>query len=263
MADVAHAHNLPYIVDATFVTPHLCRPIEHGADVVMHSLTKWLGGHGTGIGGIVVDAGTFDWKNSNNPLFTEPDGSYHGLTWGNDLPPPLAPIAYALRLRTVPLRTLGGCISPDNAWMFLQGIETLPLRVDKHCENALAVAEYLESHADVNWVRYPGLKNDTQYELQKKYIGGKGGPVVVFELNGGIEAGKKFINNLKVFRHLANVGDAKSLAIHSASTTHSQLKEEDQRKCGITPGMVRLAVGIENKIDILADIEQAIKASKN
>lgn len=262
MADVAHAHNLPYIVDATFATPYLCRPIEYGADVVMHSLTKWLGGHGTGIGGIVVDAGTFNWKDSNNPLFTQPDDSYHGLTWGTDLPPPLAPVAYALRLRTVPLRTLGGCISPDNAWMFMQGIETLPLRVDKHCENALAVAEYLESHPDVNWVRYPGLKNDSQHELQKTYLKGKGGPVVVFEMKAGIQAGKKFIENLKVFRHLANVGDAKSLAIHSASTTHSQLNEEDQRKCGITPGMVRLAVGIENKIDILADIEQAINASK-
>lgn len=261
LAEAAHAHNLPYIVDETFATPYLCRAIDFGADVVMHSLTKWLGGHGTGIGGIVVDSGRFDWKNSNNPLYTEPDGSYHGLTWGTDLPEPLAPVAYALRLRTVPLRTLGGCISPDNAWMFCQGIETLPLRVEKHCENANAVAEFLADHPQVNWVRYPGLKTDSQYELQKKYLKGKGGPMVVFELNGGIEAGRKFIDNLKLFRHLANVGDAKSLAIHSASTTHSQLNEEDQRKCGITPGMVRLAVGIENKIDILKDLEQAIQLS--
>jgi len=261
VADAAHACNLPYIVDETFATPYLCRALDHGADIVMHSLTKWLGGHGNGIGGIVVDGGKFNWAESNNPLFTEPDNSYHGLTWGKDLPPPLAPVAYALRLRTVPLRTLGGCISPDNAWMFCQGIETLPLRVDKHCENATAVAEYLAEHPAVNWVRYPGLKNDSEYEKQKKYLKGKGGPMVVFELNGGIEAGRKFIDNLKLFRHLANVGDAKSLAIHSASTTHSQLKEEDQRKCGITPGMVRLAVGIENKIDIIADLDQAINCA--
>lgn len=261
LANKAHSHNLPLIIDETFATPYLCRSFEYGADIVMHSLTKWMGGHGTGIGGIVIDSGRFDWANSGNPLYTQPDGSYHGLTWGTDLPAPLAPLAYILRLRTVPLRTLGGCISPDNAWMFLQGLETLSLRVDRHCENALAVAKYLKQHPAVEWVRYPGLEDDPMFELQKKYLKGKGGPMVVFELKGGLEGGKTFINNLKIFRHLANVGDAKSLAIHSASTTHSQLKEEDQKNAGITPGMVRLSIGIETISDIIADLDQAIKTA--
>lgn len=262
LANTAHSMNLPLIIDETFATPYLGKALDFGADVVMHSLTKWLGGHGTGIGGIVVDSGRFDWANSGNPLFTQPDHSYHGLTWGKDLPPSLLPVAYILRLRTVPLRTLGGCISPDNAWMFMQGIETLPLRVEKHCENAMAVAEFLQNHPAVNWVRYPGLPTDSQFELQQKYLKGKGGPMVVFELKGGVEEGKVFIDNLKMFRHLANVGDAKSLAIHSASTTHSQLSEEDQRLSGITAGMVRLSVGIENKIDIIGDLDQALHAAK-
>merc|ERR1719412_311991 len=262
MANKAHSFNLPLIVDATFPTPYLCKPIDYGADVVSHSLTKWFGGHGTGIGGIVVDSGRFDWKNSGrHPLFQTPDMSYHGLTWSADLPEMLAPLAYILRLRTVPLRTLGGCISPDNAWMFLQGIETLPLRMEKHCENALAVAKYLQSHPDVEWVRYPGLEGDSMHELNKKYLKGKGGAMVVCELKGGVDAGRKFIDNLKVFRHLANVGDAKSLAIHSASTTHSQLTEESQRLAGITPGMVQLSVGIENVDDIIADLDQAISSA--
>lgn len=258
LANKAHSFNVPLIIDETFSTPWLCRSIDYGADIAMHSLTKWLGGHGTGIGGIVVDSGRFNWAESNNPLFTEPDPSYHGLTWGTDLPAPLAPLAYILRLRTVPLRTLGGCISPDNAWMFLQGIETLSLRVDRHCENALAVAKYLKDHPAVSWVRYPGLESDPMYDLQKKYLKGKGGPMVVFELKAGLEAGKKFINNLKIFRHLANVGDAKSLAIHSASTTHSQLTPEDQAASGITAGMVRLSIGIENVNDIVTDLDQAM-----
>jgi len=263
MANRAHAHNLPLIVDETFTTPYLCRSFDYGADIVTHSLTKWFGGHGTGIGGIVVDSGRFDWKNSGrHPLYQTPDHSYHGLTWAQDLPEALAPLAYILRLRTVPLRTLGGCISPDNSWMFLQGIETLPLRMEKHCENALAVAQYLKNHPDVEWVRYPGLPGDSQYDLNQKYLKGKGGAMVVCELKGGVAAGRNFIDNLKMFRHLANVGDAKSLAIHSASTTHSQLTEEKQRLAGITPGMVRLAVGIEDIVDIIGDLDQAIANAK-
>eukprot|EP00494_Astrolonche_serrata_P006556 UN06580 len=190
VSKIAKDNNLPLIVDATFQTPYLCNVIDHGADIVMHSLTKWIGGHGTGIGGIVIDSGKFDWKNSNNPNFVTKDMSYHGLTWATDLPDFLAPVAYILRLRTVPLRTLGGCISPDNAWMFLQGLETLPLRMERHCSNALAMAEFLESHPDVAWVRFPGLKNDKMYDLNKKYLSGKGGSVVVFELKNGLEAGK-------------------------------------------------------------------------
>jgi len=262
LAQCAHDANLPLIIDSTFATPYLQNAIKFGADVAMHSLTKRIGGHGTGIGGIVIDSGNFDWKNSGNPGFTTPDGSYHGLTWATDLPDVLAPAAYILKLRTGILRTLGGCITPDNCWMFMQGLETLSLRVEKHCSNAIKVAEFLQDHPDVEWVRYPGLPSDPMFELQKKYLKGKGGPMVVFELKGGVMAGTGFINNLKLFRHLANVGDAKSLAIHSASTTHSQMNEEEQKSCGITPGMVRLSVGIEDPMDIIADIEQAIAATK-
>lgn len=262
VATVAQRHKLPVIVDATFCTPYLCNPFNFGANVVTHSLTKWMGGHGVGIGGIVVDNGSFDWGGSGrHPLYQQPDKSYHGMTWGKDLPPALAPLAYILRLRTVPLRTLGGCISPDNAWMFLQGIETLPLRMDRHCENALAVAKYLKSHPAVEWVRYPGLEDDPEFERNKKYLKGKGGAMVVMELKGGIDAGRTFIDSLQIHRHLANVGDAKSLAIHSASTTHSQSSPESQALAGITPGMVRLAVGIENIADIIGDLSQAIESA--
>ena len=191
-------------------------------------------------------------------MYDEPDNSYHGLRWGHDLPEMLAPLAYILRMRTVPLRNLGACISPDNSWMCLQGIETLPLRMDKHCENALKVAKHLQSHSAVNWVRFPGLDGDPMNELNDKYLNGKGGSMVVFGIEGGREAGEKFINKLELFSHLANVGDAKSLAIHPASTTHSQLNEEQQRDGGITPEMVRLSVGIENIEDILADLDQAL-----
>lgn len=258
IAKVAHDACLPLIVDATFSTPYLTNPIEHGADVVVHSLTKWLGGHGTAIGGIVVDSGKFNWANGNFPLFDEPDNSYHGLRWGHDLPEALAPVAYLLRMRTVPLRNLGACISPDNAWMFLQGIETLPLRMERHCENALAVAKYLKSSKQVEWVCFPGLESDPNYELNRKYLRGKGGAMVVFGIKGGAEAGQKFIEALKLISHLANVGDAKSLAIHPATTTHSQLSPEQQAAGGITPELVRLSVGIEHIDDILADLEQAL-----
>ncbi len=258
IAQVAHAHQLPLVVDSTFSTPYLTKPLEHGADIVVHSLTKWFGGHGTGIGGIVVDSGKFDWTNGRFPLYDEPDTSYHGLRWGHDLPEPLAPIAFILRMRTVPLRNLGACISPDNAWIFMQGIETLPLRMERHCENAAVVARHLKDHPAVEWVRFPGLEHDPNFELNKKYLRGKGGSMVVFGIKGGAEAGARFIDNLKLFSHLANVGDAKSLAIHPATTTHSQLSAEQQKAGGILPELVRLSVGIEHIDDILADLEQSL-----
>ncbi len=261
VADAAHRLGLPLVVDSTFSTPPLTRPIEHGADVVVHSLTKWMGGHGAGIGGLVVDSGKFAWGAGRHPLFDEPDGSYHGLRWGHDLPEPLAPLAYILRMRTVPLRNLGACLSPDNAWFLLQGIETLPLRMERHCENALAVARHLRSHAKVEWVRFPGLEDDPEFAKNQRYLRGKGGSMVVFEIAGGAEAGRRFIESLGLFSHLANVGDAKSLAIHPATTTHSQLSAEAQAAAGITPGLVRLSVGIEHIDDILADLDAALAAA--
>ena len=261
IAAIAADNGIPLIVDSTFSTPYLTNPIEHGASVVIHSLTKWLGGHGNGIGGVVIDSGTFDWKNGNFPLYDEPDPSYHGLRWGHDLPEPLAPLAYILRMRTGPLRNLGACIAPDNSWQFLQGIETLPLRMERHCENALAVAAHLKAHDAVEWVRFPGLESDPMYSLNQKYLHGKGGSMVVFGIQGGAEAGPRFIDNLKLLSHLANVGDARSLAIHPATTTHSQLSPEQQIAGGIAPEMVRLSIGIEHIDDILADIDQALAAA--
>jgi len=261
IADGAHALGLPLIVDSTFSTPYLTRPIEFGADVVVHSLTKWLGGHGAGIGGIVIDSGRFNWAGGKHPLFDEPDPSYHGLRWGHDLPEPLAPVAYILRMRTGPLRNLGACLSPDNAWIALQGIETLPLRMERHCENALATAKHLKGHAAVEWVRFPGLEDDPQFALNQQYLQGKGGSMVVFGIKGGAEAGAKFIDSLGMIKHLANVGDAKSLAIHPATTTHSQLTAEQQLDAGIPPEMVRLSIGIEHIEDILADLDQALAAA--
>ena len=258
IAGHARTCGVPLIVDSTFSTPHLTRPLDHGADIVVHSLTKWFGGHGTGIGGVVIDSGRFNWGAGQHPLYDTPDTSYHGLRWGHDLPEELAPLAFILRMRTVPLRNLGACISPDNAWIFLQGIETLPLRMERHCENALAVARHLEGHEAVEWVRYPGLPGNPEYEKNQKYIAGKGGAMVVFGIRGGAEAGKSFIESLELHSHLANVGDAKSLAIHPATTTHSQLNEEQQAAAGITPELVRLAVGIEHIDDILADLDQAL-----
>lgn len=258
IAKVAHAAGLPLIVDATFSTPYLVRPLDFGADIVVHSLTKWIGGHGNGIGGIIIDSGRFPWAAGKHPLYTEKDNSYHGLRWGIDLPDPLRPLAFILRARTVPLRNLGACISPDNSWFFLQGIETLALRIERHVENALAVAQHLKKHPKVEWVRFPGLPDDPAYELNKKYLKGKGGSLVVFGIKGGKEAGRKFVDDLKLFSQLANVGDAKSLAIHPATTTHSQLTEEQQRAGGLTPELVRLAIGIEHIDDILADIDQAL-----
>lgn len=261
VADVAHAHGLPLIVDATFSTPYLTQPFAHGADIVVHSLTKWFGGHGAGIGGVMVDSGKFKWNAGKHPLFDEPDTSYHGLRWGHDLPAALAPLAYILRARTVPLRNLGAAIAPDNSWFFLQGIETLPLRIERHTENALAVAKHLKAHPKVEWVRFPGLPDDPYFELNKKYLKGKGGGMVVFGIKGGRAAGQKFVESLQLFSHLANVGDAKSLAIHPATTTHSQLNEEQQKAGGITPDLVRLSVGIEHIDDILEDLDQALAQS--
>lgn len=260
IAEAAHGIGLPLVVDATFSTPYLTRPIDHGADVVIHSATKWLGGHGAGIGGVVVDSGRFNWAGGKHPLYDTPDASYHGLRWGHDLPDMLAPLAYILRMRTGPLRNLGASISPDNSWIVLQGIETLPLRMERHCENALAVAKHLQAHDQVDWVRFPGLESDSQFEKNQQYLAGKGGSMVVFEIKGGATAGAAFINSLKLFSHVANVGDAKSLAIHPATTTHSQLTVEQQAESGITPGLVRLSVGIEHIEDILADLDQAIAA---
>lgn len=258
VAKVAHAHGLPLIVDATFTTPYLLRSIEYGADIVVNSLTKWLGGHGTGIGGIVTDAGKFDWKDKKFKLFNDPDPNYHGLHWASDLPAALAPIAFALRLRTVPLRNLGACISPDNAWIFLQGIESLPVRMERHCSNALLVAQWLKKHPKVSWVRYPGLLDDPTYSVASKYLKKGFGGMVVFGTKGGKQAGEKFIDSLKLISHLANVGDAKSLALHPASTSHSQLTEEQQREGGLTPELVRLSIGLEHVDDIKDDIDQAL-----
>ncbi|MEY4384831.1 MAG: Methionine gamma-lyase [Verrucomicrobiota bacterium] len=259
VAKVGKAHGLPLIVDSTFSTPYLTRPLDFGADIVVHSLTKWLGGHGVGLGGIVIDSGRFNWAAGKHPLYTQPDNSYHGLRWAIDLPEPLKPLAFILRMRTGPLRNLGACISPDNSWMFLQGIETLPLRMDRHCDNALAVAKHLKSHKRVEWVKFPGLPDDPQFEKNKKYLRGKGGSMVIFGIKGGATAGKNFIDHLRLFSHLANVGDAKSLAIHPATTTHSQLSEAAQKAGGITPELVRLSIGLENIDDIIADLDQALE----
>lgn len=254
---IAKKYHIPLIVDATFTTPYLLRPIEHGADIVVHSLTKWIGGHGTGIGGIVVDSGKFDWTDPKFKLFTEPDASYHDIRFGLDLGD-LSPIAYALRMRLVPLRNLGACISPDNSWMFLQGIETLALRMERHSSNALAVAKYLEANPKVEWVKYPGLPSHPSHDIAKKYLKKGFGGMVVFGIKGGVEVGKKFIEKLGLFSHVSSVGNAKSLAIHPASTTHSQLSPEQMEAGGFTDSLVRLSVGIENIGDIIADLEQAI-----
>ena len=259
IAAIAHENGLPLVVDSTFTTPYLIRPLEHGADIVVHSLTKWLGGHGTGIGGIVVESGKFDWTSGKFPLMSEPESSYHGLRWAHDLGP-LSPLAFVLRMRLIPLRNLGACIAPDNAWMFLQGIETLHLRMQRHCENAMAVAEFLQQHPSVEWVRYPGLETDKAHDVAKRYLKKGYGAMVVFGIKGGMDAGKAFIEKLALFSHLANVGDAKSLAIHPSSTTHSQLSEEDLSNAGIEPGLIRLAIGIEDAEDIIEDLKQALAA---
>ncbi|HEY5282092.1 MAG TPA: O-acetylhomoserine aminocarboxypropyltransferase/cysteine synthase family protein [Polyangia bacterium] len=259
VAEVAHKHGLPLIVDATFTTPYLLRTIEHGADIVVNSLTKWLGGHGAAIGGSITDSGKFQWKNNPRfPLFNEPDSNYHGLRWAHDLPDALAPIAYALRVRTVPLRNLGAAIAPDNSFLFLQGIETLPVRMVRHSENALKVAEHLKKHAKVAWVRYPGLKDDPTYDRAAKYLKNGFGGMVVFGVKGGYPSAVKLIDNIKLFSHLANVGDAKSLILHPASTSHSQLTEQQLRDGGLTPDLIRLSIGLEHPDDLLEALDAAL-----
>ncbi len=255
---IAKKHKLPLVVDATFTTPYLLRTIALGADIVINSLTKWLGGHGTAIGGIVTDAGSFDWSDAKFELFNRPDPSYHGLRWALDLSPELRKTAFALRLRTVALRNLGACLSPDNAWFFLQGIETLPLRMDRHVVNALAAARFLKAHPKAAWIRYPGLEGDPSYALAQTLLKNGAGGMVVFGVKGGRQAGQKFIESLKLFSHLANVGDAKSLALHPSSTSHSQLSDAQQLASGLSPDLVRLSIGIENINDILADLDQAL-----
>jgi len=257
LAKIANKHHLPLIVDSTFTPPCMLRPIEHGADIVIHSLTKWIGGHGTSIGGIVIDSGKFDWTDPKFTLYNEPDESYHGLRYAHDLGD-LNPVAFALRMRLVPLRNLGACISPDNCWAILQGLETLSLRMERHCENGAGLADFLNKHPRVDWVQYPGLAGSPGHENALKYLGNNFGGMIAFAIKGGLEAGRKFIDSLQLVSHLANVGDAKSLAIHPASTTHSQLTTEQLVTAGIDEGMIRLSIGIEHIDDITADINQAI-----
>ena len=255
LAEVAHAHGLPLMVDNTVASPWLCRPIEHGADIIVHSLTKYLGGHGNSIGGILVDGGNFDWEGSGRfPELVEPDPSYHGVQYVEDFEEQ----AYIVKARVHLLRDLGGCISPMNSFLILQGIETLPLRMQRHCSNAAAVAEFLQRRAGVSWVNYPGLEDHPAHALAARYLEDGFGAMIGFGVEGGLEAGKAFIEGLELVSHLANIGDAKSLAIHPASTTHQQLSEEEQRQTGVTPDFIRLSVGIEDPEDIIADLDQAL-----
>ena len=262
---VAKAHQLPLIVDSTAASPAVCRPIEHGANVVIHSLTKFIGGHGTSIGGIVVDAGNFDWGSGRFEGFTLPDPSYHGLVHWDAFkafePAGGANIAYIMKMRLQWLRDMGNCASPFNSFLHIQGLETLHLRMERHCENALKVAEFLQGHDCVDWVNYPGLADSPHHAAADQYFNkGMYGALVGFGVKGGLEAGGKFIDSLQLFSHLANIGDAKSLAIHPASTTHQQLSPEEQLAAGVTPDFVRLSVGIEDIEDLLADLDQALKA---
>jgi len=259
IAAIAHENGIPLIVDNTFPTPYLLRPIDHGADIVVHSATKFIGGHGTSIGGVIIDSGKFDWAASGKfPGLTEPAPSYHGLryvqTFGN--------LAYIIKARVQLLRDIGASLSPFNAFLFLQGLETLHLRMERHSENALKTARFLEGHPAVEWVNYPGLPSHPSYELAKKYMPKGQGAILTFEVKGGVEAGKKLINSVRLFSHLANVGDSKSLIIHPASTTHQQLSPEEQLLTGVTPGLVRLSVGTEAIEDILYDLDEALKASQ-
>jgi O-acetylhomoserine (thiol)-lyase len=259
LAEIAHEHGLPLIVDNTTPSPALCRPIEWGADIVINSATKFIGGHGTSIGGVIVDAGKFDWKASGRfPEFTEPDPSYHGVSYTEAF----GPLAFILKARVQGLRDTGACLSPFNSFLLLQGAETLHLRLERHSENALKVAQFLEQHEDVEWVNYPGLESSRYHELAKKYLPKGAGALVTFGIKGGYEAGKEFINSLNLFSLLANIGDAKSLVIHPASTTHQQLTKEEQLETGVTPELIRLSVGIEDVRDLIADIDQALKATR-
>lgn len=260
LSEIAHSKGIPLIVDATFTTSAILKPFEYGADIIVYSLTKWMSGHGRVIAGAVIENGGFDWGNGNFPLYDKPDTSYGGMRWGHDLGD-LGNVAYSLRLRTVPLRNLGANMGPETAFEVLSGLETLSLRMERHCENAIKAAEYLSSHELVEWVRFPGLKGDPGYELSEKYLKGTGGTMVVFGIKGGKDAGQKFIDNLKMFRHVANVGDTRSLAIHPASTTHSQLDDEQLVAAGSPPELVRLSIGIEDIEDIIEDLSQALESA--
>jgi O-acetylhomoserine (thiol)-lyase len=258
VAAIAHENDIPLLIDSTFATPYLSRPIEFGADVVIHSATKFIGGHGTSMGGLVIDSGKFNWANGKFPLLSEPDPSYGGLSYTTAL----GPLAYIIRLRIQVLRDLGATVSPFNSFLFLQGLETLHLRMKRHSENAQAVAEYLEKNDQVTWVSYPGLASHPDYELAKKYLPKGAGAILTFGIKGGLEAGRRFIDSLKLFSILANVGDAKSLVIHPASTTHSQLTSEQRATAGVPDELIRLSIGIEDSVDIIADIEQALAVVK-
>jgi O-acetylhomoserine (thiol)-lyase len=259
LAAIAHDNGLPLIVDNTSASPALCRPIAHGADLVINSATKFLGGHGTSIGGVLVDAGKFDWAKSGRfREFTEPDPSYHGVRYTEKF----GPLAFIIKARVQGLRDTGACMSPFNAFLILQGIETLHLRMQRHSENALAVARHLQRHPRVEWVNYPGLETSLYYQLTHKYLPDGAGALLTFGIRGGFAAGKRFINAVKLFSLLANIGDAKSLVIHPASTTHQQLTEQEQRSTGVSPELVRLSVGIEDVRDLVADLDQGLQASK-
>ncbi len=257
-AKIAQKHHLPLIVDSTFTPPGLFRPIDYGANIVIHSLSKWIGGHGTGIGGAVVDAGNFDWTDEKFELYNKPDGGYHGLRFARDLGD-LNPLAFILRLRTVGLRNIGPTLAPDAAWLFLQGLESLPLRIERHGENALKVARYLKEHKNVAWIRYPGLEDDPSHEIAAKYLKrGIYGGMVVFGLKGGYEAAVKVVDNISLFSNLANVGDSKSLILHPASTSHSQLSDGEQLAGGLTKDLIRLSVGLENSDDIIEALDEVL-----
>lgn len=260
LADIAHRHGIPLVVDNTVASPALCRPIEYGADIVVHSLTKYIAGHGTSLGGIVVDSGKFPWAEhvERYPMLNTPDPSYHGVTYTKDF----GEAAYIARLRVGPLRNMGGALSPFNAFLILQGAETLALRMERHCENALKVAQYLEQHPQVGWVKYAGLASNPEHHLAQKYMKGTPAAILSFGIKGGAAAGAKFIDALNLVVRLVNIGDAKSLACHPASTTHRQLNDEELAKTGVSQDMIRLSIGIEHIDDILADIEQALIAAK-
>ena len=259
VAKIGHANGLPLMIDNTFATPYVCRPIDYGADIVVHSLTKFMGGHGTSIGGIIVDGGHFDWKASGRfPQLTEPSPAYHGMNFWEVF----GAIAYIIRARVEGLRDMGSCLSPFNSFLFLQGIETLAMRMDLHLANSLAVAQHLEKHPSVSWVNYPTLPSSKYNAIAKRYTPKGAGAVFTFGIKGGYDAGRKFIDSLKLFSHLANVGDSRSLVIHPASTTHQQLSAEQQAAAGVTPDQVRLSVGLEELDDILWDLDQALNASQ-
>ncbi len=260
IAAMSHRHGVPVIVDNTVATPILIRPIDYGVDIVVHSLTKYMGGHGNSLGGVIVDSGRFPWADHAErfPMLTTPEASYHGIVYTEAM----GPAAFIARARTVPLRNTGAAISPLNAFLILQGIETLPLRMERHCDNALAVANYLNEHDSVAWVNFAGLPASPYYELAQKYTNGKPSALLTFGIKGGFEAGVRFYNALKLFKRLVNIGDAKSLAAHPASTTHRQLADEELERAGVTPDMIRLCVGIEHIDDIIGDLEQALAVSQ-